>query len=91
MIIRGMYVRLYCPFCRSLKDKRQIVQSVLKRVQNRFNVSAAEIEEQDAHKTIVLGLACVSNSMAHAEDVLQSALHYIEGSSEAQVVDFYFV
>lgn len=91
MIVRGMYIKLHCPFCRSLKDKRMVVQSLLKRVQNRFNVSAAEIEELDVHKTIVLGLACVSNSMAHAEDVLQNALHFIEGNSEARVVDFYYV
>ncbi len=91
MIVRGMCIRLYCPFCRSLKDKRQVIQSLIARVQNRFNVSVAEVDELDSHKTAVIGLACVSNSMAHAEDVLQNVLRFIEAGSEAQVIDFYFV
>jgi uncharacterized protein YlxP (DUF503 family) len=72
----------------SLKGKRQIVASLTSRLRNRFNVSAAEVEEQDVWQTAVLGLAYVSNQTDHARRVLESALRYVEGSRvDAELVD----
>ena len=50
MRIAVMSFRLHAPWVHSLKEKRMIVKSILARLQNRFHVSAAEIDEQDTQK-----------------------------------------
>ena len=62
---------------RSLKEKRRIVRSVLARTQSKFNVSAAEVDDQDLHHTALLGVACVSNDSSHIDSVLDKILAFM--------------
>ena len=62
----------------SLKEKRQIVKSILTRVRNEFNVSIAEVDEQDLWQSAVLGIACVSNSQSYAHGQLEAVLRFID-------------
>ncbi len=64
----------------SLKDKRQVVRSVLQRVRNQFEVSAAEVGSMESWQLATLGLAYVSNSAQHAQQVLERASRSIEES-----------
>ena len=73
-------VTLHVPESQSLKDKRQVVRSLLARLRNQFEVSAAEVARQDTWQIAVLGLAYVSGEARHAEEVVQHALRYIEES-----------
>lgn len=61
MLISAMTVTVALPLAHSLKDKRMTAKSLIARVQNRFKVSAAEVEAQDEWCTLVLGLAVVAN------------------------------
>lgn len=70
-----------------MKAKRSIVRRVLDRTANRFNVAAAEIGQQDAHRTAVLGFAVVSGDRRHANSMLDSIASFVEGAGEAVVVD----
>jgi uncharacterized protein YlxP (DUF503 family) len=69
---------LHLPDCHSLKEKRQVVKSVIARVRNHFEVAIAEVEEQDRWQIAVLGVSCISNSSQHANDVLGHVRRYIE-------------
>jgi uncharacterized protein YlxP (DUF503 family) len=81
-------LELAIPSSSSLKDKRQVLRSITTRIRNRFNVAVAEIEEQDAWRTAVLGLACVSNNGAHAETMLRSAIDFVaESRLDLEIVD----
>jgi uncharacterized protein YlxP (DUF503 family) len=71
-------VTLHLPESSSLKDKRQVVRSVLARLRNQFEVAAAEVDRQDSWQVAVLGLAYVSGDAGHAEEVLDHAVHFIE-------------
>lgn len=62
----------------SLKDKRQVVRSVLERVRQRYCVAAAEVDDQDEWQLATLGFSCVANSHRHADEVLDSVIAYIE-------------
>lgn len=64
----------------SLKDKRQVVRSVLAKLRNQFEVAAAEVAEQDVQNLAVLGLAYVSSEAGHASGQLDRAIRYIEDS-----------
>lgn len=73
-------VTLHIPASASLKDKRQVVRSVLAKVRNQFEVAAAEVADQDVQNLAVLGLAYVSGEAGHASDQLDRAIRYIEQS-----------
>jgi uncharacterized protein YlxP (DUF503 family) len=90
MIVSSLEIKLYAPGCHSLKDKRMIVKSLIQRTSNKFNVSIAEIEEQDYCQTIVIGAACVSSSRVQANSVLNEVMRFIEDNTEAEVVDVLF-
>lgn len=78
MIVGSCMITLHLPGVRSLKEKRSIVKSLLARMRNRFNVSAAEVAAQDTHGRAVLGVACVSGDAGYAQGQLESLLRWIE-------------
>ncbi len=80
MIVGACRIRLHLPESHSLKDKRQVVKSILARVRTQFDVAAAEVDDMDVWQLATLGLACASNDPAHAEDILTHAARYIEES-----------
>jgi uncharacterized protein len=55
----------------SLKDKRQVVQSLKNRLRNKFNVAVAEIEYQDLWQRAAVAAVTVSSDRVHAEKVLR--------------------
>ena len=72
----------------SLKDKRRVINSVRERVRSKFNVSVAEVDQNDAWQTAVIGIACVSNNVRHADQTLDSVLSFIESDRpDAEVID----
>ena len=78
MIVGVARVTLNLPGAHSLKEKRGVVKSLLARLQNRFNVSAAEVEANDVWGTAVIGIVCASTSGRHADEMLASAVRFIE-------------
>jgi uncharacterized protein YlxP (DUF503 family) len=90
MIVATLQIKLYAPECHSLKDKRMIVKSLIQRARNKFNVSIAEIDEQDYYQTIVIGVASVSSNRLQANAVLDEVMHFIEENTEAEITDFLY-
>lgn len=56
----------------SLKDKRQVVQSLKDRLRHKFNVAVAEIDGQDLWQRATVAAVTVSSSRDFAEKVLRS-------------------
>jgi uncharacterized protein YlxP (DUF503 family) len=71
----------------TLKDKRQVVRSVLDRAIDRFNVAAAEVGKLDSVRRAELAFACVSNDFQHVTQMLESVLAFVEGEPRAVVED----
>jgi uncharacterized protein YlxP (DUF503 family) len=80
MIIGASEITLHLPECHTLKEKRQIIKSVIVRVRNQFSVAIAEVDENDLWQIANLGISCVSNSHQHASEILENVRHYIEES-----------
>lgn len=78
MIIGVSQITLHLPDSHSLKDKRQIIKSIMARVRNQFEVAIAEVGENDRWQIAKLGVSCVSNSSPHADEVLNHVRRYIE-------------
>ena len=88
MIIGAIDISLYAPFVHSLKEKRMVIKSIISKVRNKFNVSIAEIDHQDIHQTIVIGIVCVTNTTANANSILNEVLNYIEYNFENNITDY---
>jgi uncharacterized protein YlxP (DUF503 family) len=70
-------IELRLPENHSLKGKRQVTQSIITRLQNKFHVSVAEVDNQDLWQLTTLGVACVSNHRRHADDTLTNVVKFI--------------
>jgi len=82
-------VKLRLPENGSLKGKRHVSKSIIERVKNRFNVSIAEVEDQDLWQSLTLGISCVSNSAPHANEILSKVVNFIENNRfDAELVDY---
>jgi len=71
MIVSTLKVRLIVREARTLKDKRQVVRSILDRLRGEFNVSAAEVEDLENPRSAVLGFAMVGWDGKHVRDSLE--------------------
>lgn len=72
----------------SLKEKRSIVKSIIGRIKSRYNASIAEVDSNDAWKSAVLGIACVTNESAHADSMMSDIVSFIERDGRAVLVDY---
>ena len=87
MIIAAMTFRLHASWVHSLKEKRMIVKSIIAQLQNRFHVSAAEIDEQDTHQIIVVGIAAIVPHNAMADSLMDEISVFVEENTEAEILD----
>ncbi|NLJ67133.1 MAG: DUF503 domain-containing protein [Clostridiales bacterium] len=78
-------IRLYNS--QSLKEKRQILKSLVSKIRNQFNVSIAEIDGLDTWQRASLGFACVANNSVQAEKQMNRVLEYIEQDIRLEVVN----
>ena len=87
MIIGTCTVCLRAEWVSSLKEKRMIVKSITEKVKHKFNVSIAEVDLQDIHKSIVIGFACVTNEASHADSIIDNVVNFIESNTDAVLSD----
>jgi hypothetical protein len=71
MVIGTLEVRLLIRESRTLKDKRQVVRSILDRMRGAFNVSATEVGTHDDVKVATLAFAVVGFEVAAVQGTLQ--------------------
>jgi uncharacterized protein YlxP (DUF503 family) len=87
MIVGSLKVRLLVRESRSLKDKRQVVRSIKDKLRNSFNVSIAEVDEEDHRQLVVLGLAMVSNEASHVKGAFEQVVSALRAHPVAEFVD----
>lgn len=86
MRVVALEIKLYAPWVHSLKEKRMEVKSLTAKIRNKFNTSVAEIDEQDTHQMIVIGVAAVASDTSQADSILEHVLNFIESNSEAEII-----
>ncbi|MFO7711663.1 MAG: DUF503 domain-containing protein [Dehalococcoidia bacterium] len=70
-------IEIRLPENHSLKGKRQVIKSIIARLQNRFKVAVAEVDNQDLWQIATLGIACVSNHRRHSDETLSNVVKFI--------------
>ncbi len=86
-MIAAVSFRLHALWTHSLKEKRMVVKSLVSQLQNRFHVSVAEIDEQDTHQIIVIGVAAMVPHNAMADSLMDEISVFVEENTEAEILD----
>jgi len=82
-------VKLRFPENLSLKGKRRILKSITTRLRSKFNVSVAEVDDNDLWQVASLGICCVSNNKRYTNEVLSKAVDFIvNGRFELEILDY---
>ena len=73
-------INLRLPENLSLKGKRQVLKSIVARVRNKFNVSVAEVDNNDRWQMATVGVCLVSNDSRYTNEVLSKVADFIINS-----------
>ena len=87
MKILVMKVDLRASYVHSLKEKRMIVKSIIGKLQNKFNVSIREVENQDLHQRISIGIVKLELNSKDSDQSKDKILNFIEENCEAEIID----
>lgn len=68
----------------SLKEKRAVLQRVITRLKQKYNVSVAEVDFQDTWQRSKIAIAVVASARVPAEVELQHALKFIDSFPEME-------
>jgi hypothetical protein len=71
----------------TLKDKRQVLRSLLDRARVRFRVAAAEIDQLDSPRWATLAVVTVANDQVHANQVLEAVAQLVESEPRVMVLE----
>ncbi len=85
MVVGVLRLTLYIHGASSLKDKRQVLRKVTDRLRSRFNVSVAEVGENDVWQTAVVGIAAVANDRSFVNEVLDKCAR--DAGNVAEIVN----
>jgi uncharacterized protein len=88
MVIGYAVFDLHLPGCRGLKEKRMIVRSLKARIRQEFQVSAAEVADQDLLQRARLGVAVVGGEQPPLDALLQHVLSFVEENLEGNILDY---
>jgi hypothetical protein len=81
-------LELRLPENQSLKGKRQVIKSIITRLQKEYNVSVAEVDNQDLWQVATLGISCVSNRRRHADEILSNVVKFVaQNYPELELLD----
>ncbi len=86
MVVLSAELRFHIRDAHSLKDKRQVCRSLIDGAKRKYNVAIAEVDTQDVHQMLTIGVAVVSGKGHHAQEMLDAVIRYLEESAEAELV-----
>jgi uncharacterized protein YlxP (DUF503 family) len=73
--------------CRSLKEKRKVVKSVISRIRNQFNASVAEVGLNDIHQRAQIGISLVGNDAGLINSKIDKIFNFAEELGLAEIID----
>lgn len=86
MKILIMKINLRASWVHSLKEKRMVVKSIISKLSNTFNISVCEVENQDLHQRITIGISKVDLGYSQCDSYIESIVRYIENNTDAEII-----
>ena len=78
MIIGCCYIKFYLHESRSLKEKRRVVRAIKDRLKNNFNVSVAEVGDQDNWQSLHIGISAVGSDRRYMDGLMTKVVDAID-------------
>jgi uncharacterized protein YlxP (DUF503 family) len=95
MIVGICHLDVIIPANHSLKGKRQVIKKIIDRVRNRFNISIAEVGDNELWQRSQLGISLVGNDRRFVNSYLDKVVNFIEAMnivniahSELEILNF---
>ena len=88
MIIAYGNINFHIPSSNSLKEKRRVLQSIISKLKNSFNISLCEIEGQDTWQYVGLGFVGVANKKYILESMLNQIEEKLNDNYEINLINF---
>ncbi len=82
MVVGVLRLALYIQGASSLKDKRQVLRKVIDRLRARYNVSVAEVGDNDIWQRALVGITAVSNDHSFVNEVLDKCTRDVANITE---------
>ncbi|MCK8602350.1 DUF503 domain-containing protein [Desulfoferrobacter suflitae] len=70
----------------SLKEKRKVVKSLVEKSRHRFNVSVAEVADQNLHQRATIGVAVIGSDGRVLNSILDRIIAYMESMNLADLI-----
>jgi len=86
MYTESAKLTFHVPHAHSLKDKRSVTRSLIEKTRHRFNASISEVDTQDVHRTLSIGVSVVSGSIQHAQKSLDEVMRYMENNCAGELI-----
>ncbi len=86
MFVAVCRLEIFVPESSSLKSKRFVLNSIKKRIRNKFNVSVAEVGNNDKWQRISLGISMVSNERKFIYMNVEEILKLIERDGRMEIL-----
>jgi uncharacterized protein YlxP (DUF503 family) len=86
MFVGVLRLVLHLPASGSLKSKRHLLRSAIDRIRARFNVSIAEVAENDLWQRSVLGVTAVGNDHAFVNETLDKVAGLVASMHGGQIL-----
>ena len=88
MVIGCCSIKFYLHGNNSLKGKRRVVRAIKDRLKNDFNVSVAEVGNQDVWQSLHIGISAVSSDKPSRDGLMAKVVDAIDRMNLAEIVDY---
>ncbi|WP_411355487.1 DUF503 domain-containing protein [Peptoniphilus harei] len=86
MIIGICTCEIYIFNANSLKSKRSVVKSIIEKSKNRFNISIAEVGENDKWQKSIIAFSTISNDQRLVEETIEKVINFFDSYSEIEII-----
>lgn len=88
MVVGVLQLELSIPDAMSLKDKRRAIRSLKDRLAGRHNISVAEVDDLDEHRSAVIAVAMVSNDRRFTDQCLSKIVDEVRVARSVNLIDY---
>ncbi len=87
MRVAVLKLDLYLPGINSLKEKRKLLQSLMDKIDNDFNVAISEVENQDLWQRSVVAAVSVSNESSQLESMFAAITNRVDKTHGIELIE----
>ncbi len=87
MFVGAGKLSIRIPYAQSLKEKRAVVNSIKRKLNNKFAVSVAEVDKLDMRNTSVIGVGAVSSDKNIIMSLFEKIFDFVENNFDVILID----